>query len=207
MNEKLGLARSTVLLFYAANESLLFCGIKLISLHFCIAEASKETMDNTNQVLASRWKRLGGSLLDSFILLGIVFTVAFATGAFNHMDQRGNFSLGYQVFMFILGLIAYLAVNGFLLAKYGQTVGKKVIGTRIVDFESGEILSVWKVFCMRLLPVHLLCQLPVAGVFVGLADVVLIFRNNKRCLHDLIAETKVVDVRQDLILNEQYESV
>ena len=49
---------------------------------------------------------------------------------------------------------------------------------------------------LRLVPIHLISQVPFAGGFVGLADSLFIFRQDKRCIHDLIAGTKVVEAEQ-----------
>ena len=75
-----------------------------------------------------------------------------------------------------------------------------MVGTRIVDFETGQIISIWKIFGFRLLPIYIVSQIPVAGNFVNLADAIRIFGKDKCCFYDLIAGTKVVDVKK-LTLN------
>ena len=39
----------------------------------------------------------------------------------------------------------------------------------------------------------LLGWVPRAGSFLGLADILFIFRRDRRCLHDLLAGTKVIE--------------
>lgn len=151
-------------------------------------------MNDSNQVLASRGKRLGGALLDSLIMMLIIFPVMFFAGVFKQTTQGEPMSIGQDIFFTLFGLAVFLGVNGVLLAKHGQTVGKKMVGTKIVDHETGQLISVWKVFGLRLLPMNLMAQVPFAGGFVSMADCFFIFRNDKRCLHDLIAGTKVVDI-------------
>ena len=153
-------------------------------------------MDTQNQILASRWKRLGGSLLDSVIMLIIILPVMIFLGVFEQAKQGGKISLGHTIFFILFGLLVYLAVNSVLLVKSGQTVGKKIVGTQIVDTETGRIISVWKVFGLRLVPIHLISQIPFIGGLIGLADSLFIFRSDKRCLHDLIAGTKVIELNR-----------
>jgi len=88
----------------------------------------------------------------------------------------------------------FLLLNGYLLAKYGQTVGKKLVGTRIVSHVDERILPLGRVFGLRYLPLSIIAQIPVVGGFVGIIDGLFIFRKDKRCIHDLIAGTKVVNI-------------
>lgn len=50
-------------------------------------------------------------------------------------------------------------------------------------------------FSKRFLFVQFLCSLPLAGVLFGMADSLMIFRENRRCVHDDFAGTKVIVVR------------
>jgi uncharacterized RDD family membrane protein YckC len=79
------------------------------------------------------------------------------------------------------------------LATRGQSIGKLVVGARIVDYNSGQILPLLKLIGLRLLPVTIVALIPVVRSFAGLADVLFIFGSKQRCVHDLIAGTKVVD--------------
>lgn len=152
-------------------------------------------MTEMTQVLASRWKRLGGALLDALITLVINFPVMFATGIFAQIVEGKTMTTGQIIFFFFFALVVFLGVNGYPLAKHGQTVGKRIVGTRIVDKDTGQILSLGKVFGLRYLPFSIVSQIPVLGGLLCSVEVLFIFREDKRCVHDLIAGTKVVDVR------------
>jgi uncharacterized RDD family membrane protein YckC len=91
-----------------------------------------------------------------------------------------------------VGLLAYLVVHGYLLHTNGQTVGKRLLGTRIVSVDDNRILPLWKVFVLRFLPVSVVSQIPGVGPIAGFIDPLFIFRGDKRCQHDVIAGTKVV---------------
>jgi uncharacterized RDD family membrane protein YckC len=143
-------------------------------------------------VLAGRGQRLGGALLDSLIAFLVTLPVMFIAGVFKQIGDGEAMSLGQQVFFFFFGLVLFLVINGYLLAKRGQTVGKMIAGTRIVSHETGQIVSLGRVFCLRLLPLSFVSQIPVIGGLCALVDTLFIFRQDRRCIHDLIAGTTVI---------------
>ena len=95
--------------------------------------------------------------------------------------------------MGFVGIVAFVALNGYLLATSGQSIGKRIVGTRIVSVHDGKILPFGKVIGLRYLPFWVIAQVPFIGqVITGLVDPLFIFRGDKRCLHDLVAGTKVI---------------
>ena len=119
----------------------------------------------------------------------------FATGIFNQLKQGQRMNIAQTVLFFFLGLTIFLIIHGYLLSKYGQTVGKKIVGTRIVDKGTGKIIPLGKIFILRVLPISIISQIPLIGGLFGLADSLFIFRDDKRCIHDLIAGTIVVEAK------------
>ena len=88
-------------------------------------------------------------------------------------------------------ILVYLALHGYLLHKYGQTIGKAEFGMRI-EMLNGEKANLQHIVLWRYLPVILLSFVPVIGQWLtGLLDPLLIFRKDRRCLHDHIAGTQV----------------
>ena len=83
------------------------------------------------------------------------------------------------------------AVNGYLLARNGQTVGKLALGIKIVR-SNREKISFGRIIGLRCLPVWIVTSIPLVGGLIGLADILLVFREENNCLHDDIADTKVV---------------
>ncbi len=63
--------------------------------------------------------------------------------------------------------------------------------TRIVSVRDGRLLSFGRLIGLRYLPVWLVSVIPVIQLF-GMIDALFIFRRDRRCVHDLIAGTKVV---------------
>lgn len=144
-----------------------------------------------NHDLASRWARLGSALLDSFIgslfvIPGILIMVS--AGVFiahNHPNPAlliGGFSaMG-------AGLLILLAIQIYLLSTRGQTIGKKIVGIKIVNFDDGTNPGFVKAFLLRVFVNGLIGFVPL----YSLVDLLFIFRADQRCIHDLLANTVVV---------------
>lgn len=141
--------------------------------------------------LASLGLRLGGAIIDAIISFAIIFPLMYATGYWESA-MAGEQSLVQTVVLALLGIVAFLVVHGYLLARQGQTVGKRLVGTRIVSVQDEKILTFGRVIGLRYLPVWVVSQLPAIGPILGLIDVLFIFRRDRRCVHDLIAGTKVI---------------
>jgi len=99
----------------------------------------------------------------------------------------------------LLGLSSYLVLNGWLLWRRGQTVGKAIMKLTIVSNDTGEKLPLWRLLCIRALFFPVLYGVVIATYFglLMLLDQGLIFRKNRRCLHDLVSGSRVVRVAQD----------
>jgi len=89
-----------------------------------------------------------------------------------------------------LGLAGYAVYQIYLLSTLGQTIGKKTMNIRIVKFDTGENGGFATNVGMRGIVNGILGFIP----FYSLVDVLFIFRDDHRCIHDLIAGTKVVEV-------------
>jgi len=142
-------------------------------------------------ILASRWARLGGSIVDTVALMIISGPVMYFTGFWEKV-MSGNVPILDTIIYGLFGLGVYLALNGYLLSKQGQTIGKKVAGTRIVSVDTNEIIPLWKTFLVRYLPLTVSSNIHLVGQFVAILDSLFVFRKDKRCIHDLIARTKVI---------------
>jgi uncharacterized RDD family membrane protein YckC len=141
--------------------------------------------------LASRWARLGAAILDAIVLTALAFTIVYLSGYWSVMISNA-LTIYEQIAWSLVGLATYLLVNGYLLHRYGQTVGKWVLGIKIVSAKDGKILPLWKIFFVRYIPQVLVSAIPIAGQFLLMIEYLFIFRKDKRCVHDLIAQTKVI---------------
>lgn len=148
------------------------------------------------EMLADRGDRLFASLLDGFfMMIPMIFILLFIvlTNGFDEFLRNEGFTLSQQIQYFLWGQVIFLTINGYLLYTSGQTVGKKILKIRIVNSQ-GEVPSIGRLYGLRYLLMNLFGFIPVIGSFIYLIDVLFIFREDRRCLHDMIAETKVVPV-------------
>lgn len=141
--------------------------------------------------LAGRWRRLGAQLIDIAIVLVVFIPIQALRGA---IPAENPMALSYRAVAIAIALGVWVMVNGFYLSKYGQTLGKRLLKVQIVR-SSGQPASFVRLAVVRYLLFGVLGNIPVGGPFIGLADHVFIFRPEKRCLHDLLADTVVVDIR------------
>ncbi len=150
-----------------------------------------DSPDPVDSNLASRWARLGAALIDVVVVtvpfIGIIYGTDYWQRAMNQ-----QVTLQEQALSFILGLLMYLLLHGYLLHKRGQTIGKWVLGIKIVSVVDNEILPLWRVFFFRYLPQVVIAMIPFMGSLLVIINDLFIFRKDKRCLHDHIAGTKVV---------------
>ena len=87
-------------------------------------------------------------------------------------------------------LIIMLMIQAFLIAKSGQSVGKKITKIQIVDAETQTQVDTIRGFWLRsiLFIVLNLLFMP----FITILDYALAFNKNRQTLHDKLAKTKVI---------------
>ena len=91
----------------------------------------------------------------------------------------------------LAGLLIWGGVTAYLVHKNGQTLGKKILGIKVVRTD-GSRASLGRIFWLRNVIMVLLSMIPIAGMILSLVDSLLIFRESRQCLHDQIAGTIVV---------------
>ena len=154
---------------------------------------------------ASRWLRLPAAIIDGFlktlcylpITIPLVrLVVSEATSGegrtFGEIRQLTgevvNAHLAQALPLLGLLMLAQLC----LLAWRGQSIGKLVLRLRIVRKDDGGHPGVFRAFFLRGTVPFMIEQIPFAGFLFWVVDSCFIFRPDRRCLHDLIAGTKVV---------------
>jgi uncharacterized RDD family membrane protein YckC len=156
--------------------------------------------DEGTSQLASRSARLGAIIVDS--LLGFVaFIPAYATHWATILQQaRGN-PLGVWIGLaktggwFYVGLLValvVLAIDLTLLARNGQTIGKKLLGIKVVRVD-GSPVTLFRVFFLRYVCNTLITLIPLFGSLYSLVDCLMIFGEKRRMAHDYIADTIVIN--------------
>jgi uncharacterized RDD family membrane protein YckC len=143
------------------------------------------------QPLAGRGRRLAGAIIDTVILLLLWWVLGMLTPLNIYSSQMASAGTLTLVGYGLVGLLLFAAVNSWLLASRGQTVAKALLGMRIVR-RDGTAADVLRLVGLRYGVGALITVLPIVGMVYSLADALMIFRANRRCIHDLIADTIVV---------------
>lgn len=138
---------------------------------------------------AGRGARLGAVMLDVFIL-AVCLTPGIIVISIS--DSAGGQGFGWA--LIAMGCLALATVQIVLLVKHGQTLGKRALGIRIVRLADESVPGFVKLVLLRQFLPLLVLAIPYVGCLIWLLNVLFIFRADRRCLHDLIAETKVVKV-------------
>ena len=141
--------------------------------------------------LADRGTRFVSAFLDGLIGIACGLPITYLLGLWSYMSRGETPPIGFSVIASALGFVAFLLIHGSFLKSNGQTVGKKITGIRIADLD-GNVPDLGTLILRRYLPISVASSIPVIGPYLSLVDVLFIFRKDRRCLHDLIAGTKVV---------------
>ncbi|HWB82124.1 MAG TPA: RDD family protein [Nannocystaceae bacterium] len=156
--------------------------------------------------IASRATRFGAAVIDNIAIsigsAGMGYAFGALVGASAFWEMVGEY---------MLGLVVSCIVQ-ILLFRDGQSLGKRITNIRIVEYASGRTASVGRILGLRILPLMLLSYatffalgyvypgrvdlVAAAALVLGLVDVLPIFGGERRCLHDYLAGTKVVEARR-----------
>ena len=141
---------------------------------------------------ASTWRRGIATLIDFVLVPVVALGVMLVTGALEHAEAYSN-GVPY-LRIFLLGVAGYLLVNGWLLFRQGQTLGKRMLGIKIVILGTDEVPALWRLVMLRALFFPLMHAAFIGYWFLPLIDLVPALRRPRRCLHDFVAGTEVVAV-------------
>lgn len=143
--------------------------------------------------IATRSQRFLASSIDAvpmFVCMMIVI-IALCIGGASGDDSTTLIAFVVSLLVISPIAIAVIGINCYLVAKSGQTIGKKLCGIKMVRTD-GSPLSVARWFFLRSAACSMLSSWT-SGTF-GLVDSLFIFRDDNKCLHDMIADTIVVKV-------------
>jgi len=161
---------------------------------------------------AGRGARLGAAVLDAIIGLAVFYGPSLLTGDLQRgmsqmlatqdpMALYGALMGTGGVITFVL-FVALVWITIVLVYRHGQTIGKKLVGIRVVRSD-GSRASLSRIFWLRNVANSVLSA--VAGFVVGLLGLIIaspvvyvlidhlfIFGEKRQCLHDKLADTIVV---------------
>lgn len=153
------------------------------------------TVVQDGAVLATLGQRFGAAALDGIITLVCVVPFIFGFVLIGNGVGDAGESADFPPAAIALFAVGGLAVLGLMiynlirLTTHGQTLGKKWVNIRIVAIEDHSNPGFVKAVLLRTFVNGLISQfIP----FYGLVDVCFVFADDRRCLHDKIAGTRVI---------------
>ena len=151
-----------------------------------------------NMTLAGPGLRIIATLIDGlmygfFAIAGVATAVAiYGTAVLESNEGAPN--PNSPAFVIILTAFYFTGqlINIILISMSGQTVGKKVMGIRIVNSSTGVTASFGDGWFTRNVVFGFLCNIPLVGFFIAIADIVYLFMDGHETVHDKLAKTMVV---------------
>ncbi|HPF14988.1 MAG: RDD family protein [Planctomycetes bacterium] len=151
--------------------------------------------------LASLGQRLGGAMFDQLLPAAAILLALFFTGDLgsyvellrdpeNPPTDGAVFSPASNVAILAIS-IGFMTVQLYFLFRESQTIGKRIVGTRI-HRTSGARASGMRILLLRGLVPVLFYMLPFLGPGFMIIGYLMIFGSNRRCLHDYVAGTVVL---------------
>lgn len=148
----------------------------------------EEPEEIENAAYAGFWTRLAAFLIDSVLvwvgLLLVRLVMLFVSSGLNGTVLDGNILFHYS----LTDIVVYLAeVVYFILFTYysGATLGKRVLNLRVVNADGGK-LSLWDVVYRETIG-RFLC-----AVTIGIGYIFVAADKEKRGLHDMLCDTRVI---------------
>jgi uncharacterized RDD family membrane protein YckC len=146
--------------------------------------------------LAGRGARLGAFFLDGLVAALMIYVPAVivlaVAGRLDSALDPTAATIDVELFaiagvMCLSGFIAWAWITALLVARNGQTIGKRMVDIKVVRSD-GSPASLGRVFWLRNVVNGLLGVIPLYGI----VDLLCIFGVRRQCIHDLIADTIVI---------------
>ncbi len=157
--------------------------------------------------LAGRGTRLGAAVIDRMLativaLPGVammwpVFLQLITAGMRGEQPDLEAMSTGSFILGMMLagaGWLALFIVQIYLISTRGQSLGKRMLGVRIVKYADNANPGFLHGWLLRNFVPGVIGAVPYIGLLFVLVDLCFIFGEERRCVHDYIAGTKVVKV-------------
>ncbi|MCJ8315076.1 MAG: RDD family protein [Saccharospirillaceae bacterium] len=156
------------------------------------AELHSADENLTEVELASRWSRLFASLIDGLVMAIFTVPLMYFTGGFDGLKEGIQPGLIYTLAIALVGIIVFIIIHGYFLINTGQTIGKKILSIQIVTLDNQQVTL--NVLLKRYGFFFGIPQIPVVGPFINGVSLLFIFSESKRCLHDHVGGTKVINL-------------
>lgn len=154
---------------------------------------------------ASRFSRFVASLLDTTLSLffGLPGLFLLTMGILQdpkpleELLQSGFAGQENAISIMMMGMLIPTVAQIWMLTMRGQTVGKWLLGIRIVLVETEEKAGFLRAVVLRGFVPGMIGSIPYVGAAFTLLNILFILRPDRRCLHDHIAGTKVIKVEEE----------
>jgi uncharacterized RDD family membrane protein YckC len=153
--------------------------------------------------LASRWHRWAARFVDTFFGVVCSFGAALAVGVAHGIgivrgtplfENEAQIQIASTVAMAI-GSLPIAVLQWHLTALRGATIGKRLLGLRVVH-ANGQPVSWQRTVLLREVVPYVVGLIPGVNILLFL-DVLPIFSQERMCLHDMAVDTRVVQVGRD----------
>ena len=135
-------------------------------------------------------RRFAATIIDGIIITLITTPLLFGLTYFLGLAAGGASSAAFisltVALTYLLQLVAIIYYYGYFYSKKGASPGKKLLGLRICNDETGLHLT----FMQSALR-ETIFKL-ISGIIFAIGFLMAAFRSDKRALHDLLANSKVV---------------
>ena len=133
----------------------------------------------SDYVYVGFWRRVLALFIDWIILAVVLNLITFFTSSLIFL----SFYEGYYVLL----LLIYLYFPLMESSKYQATIGKKIVGAKVID-KNGERLGFFHALGRFLLKI-------ISYIILLIGFIMIAFTEKKQGLHDIIASTYVVENR------------
>ena len=143
-------------------------------------------------IKASRLSRLTAFIIDHilYLIFALFFFPLLLNFELTALAKSNEIPLSKLLIMHLLiGIIFPLIINSWFMRE-GQTIGKKIMNIYVAKINSDEPLNFIEYFATRHLIAFTLGVIPI----ISFVNILMIFKEDRRCFHDLIAKTHVLQI-------------
>jgi len=150
------------------------------------AMQAQESIAPSEGVAAGFWIRAAAALLDSVISSALQFGMAFALGTITELSGASTLPM-VQILIMLFSTLSGVFYYVFFTGYSGQTPGKMALRLKVVRLDDTQV-SYGQAFIRETIGKF------ISGIVLGIGYLMVALRNDKRGLHDLMADTRVIKI-------------
>lgn len=137
-------------------------------------------------VAAGFWIRAVAAVFDSIMSSALQFAMAFALGSITQLSGANTLPM-LQMLIMLFSTLAGVFYYVFFTGYSGQTPGKMLLRLKVVRLDDTQV-SYGQAFIRETIGKF------ISGIVLGIGYLMVALRSDKRGLHDLMADTKVIRI-------------